>query len=211
MSKDAAYHHGHLRAALLRAAAAEIERGGYENLSLRELSATLEVSRAAPYRHFADRQALLAALAADGFDDLTAIYRGVMASRKAPALRLADAGRAYLAFATDRPQLFRLMFASDLFSSGAADSRLIKTAGDCYQVFESLVAATLDNPGESAVKAAAIAIMSSTYGFALLLTGDRLRPFMYGKVARGELIEAVLSMQVGNLPGSGRRHRRRKA
>src|ERR1700688_2340883 len=92
-----AYHHGDLRAALLRAAAAEIERGGYENLSLRELAESLGVSRAAPYRHFADRRALLAALAAAGFDELTAIYRNAIAAGKAPRLRLGASGRAYLA------------------------------------------------------------------------------------------------------------------
>ena len=60
MSKNVTYHHGDLRAALITAAAAEIERVGYENLSLRELAASLNVSRAAPYRHFVDRRALLA-------------------------------------------------------------------------------------------------------------------------------------------------------
>src|SRR5271154_3073563 len=62
MTRDSAYHHGDLRAALMRAAGGEIERGGYENLSLREVAASLGVSRAAPYRHFVDRRALLAAL-----------------------------------------------------------------------------------------------------------------------------------------------------
>ena len=70
MKSDSSYHHGDLRAALVKAAAAEIERSGYENLSLRELAESLGVSRAAPYRHFADRRALLAAVAADGFDGL---------------------------------------------------------------------------------------------------------------------------------------------
>src|ERR1700676_1632958 len=98
MSKDSHYHHGDLRAALAKAAAAEIERGGYENLSLRELAASLDVSRAAPYRHFVDRRALLAALATEGFDELTAIYRKVIAAGKAPQARLAASGRAYLAF-----------------------------------------------------------------------------------------------------------------
>src|SRR5258708_8818227 len=82
------YHHGDLRAALIRAAAAEIERGGYENLSLRELAGTLGVSRAAPYRHFADRRALLAVLAARGFDELTAIHRKAIAGGRTPQARL---------------------------------------------------------------------------------------------------------------------------
>jgi AcrR family transcriptional regulator len=209
MSKDSRYHHGDLRAALTEAAAAEIERGGYENLSLRELAASLDVSRAAPYRHFVDRRALLAALAAAGFDELTAIYRKAIAAGKTPRARLAAAGRAYLAFAAGRPQLFRLMFASDLFDAGRPDPTLIRAAGDCYEVFEGLVATTLDDPDDNAIKAATIAMMSSAYGFALLRMGGRLKPFMYGRLTQGELIDAVLSMKVTLLPRAAG-HRRRK-
>ena len=158
MSRDLPYHHGDLRAALLGAAAAEIERRGYEILSLRELAASLAVSRSAPYRHFVDRRALLAALAAEGFDDLAAIYRNAISLGKTPQTRLAASGRAYLAFAAERPQLFRLMFASDLFNTRPLDPTLIKAAGDCYEVFDGLVAATLDDPNDSAIKAATIAV-----------------------------------------------------
>ncbi|MGC2784726.1 MAG: TetR/AcrR family transcriptional regulator [Roseiarcus sp.] len=194
------YHHGDLRAALITAAAAEIERIGYENLSLRELAASLNVSRAAPYRHFVDRRALLAALASGGFDELAAIYRKASGTGKTPQMRLNASGRAYLAFANERPQLFRLMFASDLFNAHPRDPMLIKAAGTCYQVFESLVAATLDDPDDHMIKAATIALMSSTYGFALLRMGDRLRPFMVGRLTHSVLVDAVLSMEVTNLP-----------
>jgi AcrR family transcriptional regulator len=195
-----AYHHGDLRAALIKAAAAAIERGGYEILSLRELAASLGVSRAAPYRHFADRGALLQQLAAEGFDELTAVYRKAIAAETKPLQRLATSGRAYLAFAAERPQLFRLMFASDLFGAGPPTPALIKSAADCYEVFEGMVAATLDNPNEGAVKAATIAMMSASYGFALLRMGNRLRPFMVGALTQSELIDAVLSIRVTALP-----------
>ncbi len=156
MKNESNYHHGDLRSALIKAATAEIERGGYENLSLRELAESLGVSRAAPYRHFADRRALLAAVAADGFERLTAIHRN--ARGKIPQARLAAAGRGYLAFAAERPQMFRLMFVSDLLGGSAAppDPALIKAASESYVVFEQLVAATLDNPDEGAVKSAAM-------------------------------------------------------
>jgi AcrR family transcriptional regulator len=208
MSGDSTYHHGNLRAALMRAAAAEIERAGYENLSLRELAASLGVSRGAPYRHFVDRRSLLAALAADGFDDLTTVYRKAIAAGKTSQARLAASGRAYFAFAAERPQLFRLMFASDLLVSGPRDPTLIKAANACYEVFEGLVAATLDDPDDRAVKAAAVATMSCAYGFALLQIGERLKPFMIGRLTQDELIDAVLSMRVTALPrGAGRRHK----
>ena len=199
------YHHGDLRKALVKAAAEELEHSGYEKLSLRELAASLDVSRAAPYRHFADRRALLAALAADGFDDLTTIYRRGIATAKSPPARLATAGRAYLAFAAERPQLFRLMFASGLFSDGPPDPTLIKAAGDCSAVFEGLVAATLDDTDSGAIKAATIAMMSCSYGFALLRMGDRLKPFMYGQLTQSDLIDAVLSMKVMKLPRTATR------
>ena len=209
---NSAYHHGDLRAALLAAAAVEIERHGYENLSLRELAESLGVSRAAPYRHFADRRALLTAVAAGGFDELTAIHRKAAAAGNNPQARLTAAGRGYLAFAAERPQLFRLMFVSDLLAGTTLppDPALIKAAGESYIVFEQLVAATLDDPDDGAIKAAAIAIMSSTYGFALLRMNDRLKPFMYGPLTQGELVDAVLSIKVAARPRTaGRKPRGR--
>jgi AcrR family transcriptional regulator len=206
MKSDSAYHHGDLRAALVKAAITHIERGGYENLSLRELAESLGVSRAAPYRHFADRRALLAAIAAEGFDRLTAIHRKAIASAKTPQARLDAAGRGYLAFAAERPQMFRLMFVSDLLAGGTEppDPVLIKAANESYFVFEALVAATLDDPDEGAIKAAAIAIMSTTYGFALLRMNNRLKPFMYGPLTQSDLVNAVLSIKVGARPRKAR-------
>jgi AcrR family transcriptional regulator len=206
MNADSTYHHGDLRAALLKVATAEIERVGYESLSLRELAEKLGVSRAAPYRHFADRRALLAAVAAEGFDELTAIHRNAVA--KTPLARLVAAGRGYLAFAAERPQMFRLMFVSDLLAGNKLppDPALIKAAGESYVAFEGLVAATIKNPDEGTIKAAAIAIMSSTYGFALLRMNDRLKPFMYGTLTQNELVDAVLSIKVEARPHSADRN-----
>lgn len=197
MEKKPAYHHGDLRAALLKAAADEIERNGYETLSLRELATSLNVSRAAPYRHFADKRALLSALVAEGFDKLTAMYRAVADTTKSAEAKLKDAGHGYLELATKRPQLFRLMFASDLFGGNEPpDAKLAETAFQSYQIFESMVADTLDHPDGNAVKAATIACMSSTYGFAMLCIGDRLRPFMVGDLSQSQLADAVLSMKI---------------
>jgi len=202
MKADSTYHHGDLRAALLKVATAEIERVGYESLSLRELAEKLGVSRAAPYRHFADRRALLAAIAAEGFDELTAIHRKAVG--KTPRARLVAAGRGYLAFAAEQPQMFRLMFVSDLLGGNKLppDPVLIKAANESYFVFEKLVAATLDDPDDGAIKATAIAIMSTTYGFALLRMNERLKPFMYGPLTQSELVDAVLSIKVAARPHS---------
>ena len=95
------YHHGDLPTALLRAAGRTLEKRGIAALSLRETARRAGVSHNAPYRHFPDREALLAALAAEGFATLGERLRGK------PGREL---GEAYVRFALEQPQRFRLMF-----------------------------------------------------------------------------------------------------
>ncbi|OGA69195.1 MAG: hypothetical protein A3G83_10945 [Betaproteobacteria bacterium RIFCSPLOWO2_12_FULL_68_20] len=108
VSTSRQYHHGDLRSALVASASKLLQKQGLAALSLREAARRAGVSHNAPYRHFADREALLAAVAEDGFRLL--------------ALRLEDAGlgggrdlgEAYVAFALEHPQLFRLMFGGQI-------------------------------------------------------------------------------------------------
>lgn len=107
------YHHGNLREALLAAGGRALETTGAADLSLRELAREVGVSHAAPRRHFADRQALLDALALNGFEQLGAALDGALAGAGEDfAARLLALARAYVGFATTRPALIELMFAS---------------------------------------------------------------------------------------------------
>jgi len=107
----ATYHHGDLRAALLRSAGRQLEKEGVAGLSLREAARRAGVSHNAPYRHFSDREALLKALVDEGFAEL----------RKALEKRAGrELGEAYIAFALQHPQRFRLMF-----SAQSADAELL--------------------------------------------------------------------------------------
>lgn len=101
------YHHGDLRAALLREAMQTLEAG--EPFSLRGLARRVGVSRTAPYRHFADREALESALAAQGLRDLQDRLRPGKGGPR-DAADLAELGVRYVRFALERPALFRLMF-----------------------------------------------------------------------------------------------------
>ena len=74
------YHHGNLRAALLDEAERSLSRRGASELSLRELARAVGVSHAAPRRHFPDKQALLDALAEDGFERLGRVLRDALAA-----------------------------------------------------------------------------------------------------------------------------------
>jgi AcrR family transcriptional regulator len=106
------YHHGNLRAALLDTAARMVDENGVQDLSLRELAREVGVSHGAPRRHFPDKQALLEALAEEGFNRLEAEMRTSIADDSKPfADRLAALGTAYLKFATQHPALLELMFA----------------------------------------------------------------------------------------------------
>jgi AcrR family transcriptional regulator len=102
------YHHGNLRAALLERAEEVLAEGG--DLSLRELARSVGVSHAAPRRHFADKQALLDALAEDGFLRLGRQLEAGMTGGDFSA-RLLGFARAYVSFATEHAPLLELMFA----------------------------------------------------------------------------------------------------
>jgi AcrR family transcriptional regulator len=104
------YHHGNLRPALLAAAERALEGGG--ELSLRELAREIGVSHAAPRRHFAGKQALLDALAQDGFERLGREL-GAALEQAAPTFadRLGAFARTYVRFATQHSALLDLMYA----------------------------------------------------------------------------------------------------
>jgi AcrR family transcriptional regulator len=106
------YHHGNLRSALLESAERTLARRGAAELSLRELAREVGVSHAAPRRHFADKQALLDALAEHGFERLGRELDAAMAGA-GPSLReqLGAFAIAYVRFATEHAALLELMFA----------------------------------------------------------------------------------------------------
>ncbi len=104
------YHHGNLRDALIKAGLAILERGE-GSLTLRSAAKAVGVSHTAPYNHFADKEALLAAIAVRGFEDLAAETEGARASAGPDAGgQLVAAGRAYIQFGAEQPALYRLMF-----------------------------------------------------------------------------------------------------
>jgi AcrR family transcriptional regulator len=105
----APYHHGDLPAACISAAMELLEESGETALSLRAVARRAGVSPAAPYRHYADREALVSAIAAVGYRELA---ERLGAAHPAPATpdQLTSVAVAYVQFALERPALFRIMF-----------------------------------------------------------------------------------------------------
>jgi AcrR family transcriptional regulator len=119
------YHHGDLRRTLLDTALELISERGPEGFSLREAARAVGVSPAAAYRHFADKPALLAALAEDGHGRLAAVMEKALSRLPAdlpPAERAVAAflaiGHAYVEFAVRNPSFFRVMFGPAMKAEG---------------------------------------------------------------------------------------------
>ncbi len=166
MSHLRAYHHGDLRAAVLAAARRTLEAEASGEISLRALAQAVGVSPNAPYRHFATKEALLGALAAQGFDELTASFTPF--EGLGGRARMEGCLGAYLAFARANPGLYRLMFGRKL-DALANTTELGLHASGCFCALMAAVASWLDLPLEDApVRQGAAIVWSLSHGAALL-------------------------------------------
>lgn len=122
------YHHGNLREVLIEAARQLIEQRGPEGFSLTEAARLAGVSPAAPYRHFRDREALLAEVARSGFERFAAQLDAAWnEGRPTPLSAFTNMGRAYLAFARDEPASYAAMFEAGLMIGSVPE---LKSAAD---------------------------------------------------------------------------------
>ncbi|MFG2060061.1 TetR/AcrR family transcriptional regulator [Micromonospora sp. NPDC048871] len=170
------YHHGNLRAALLAAAERSLRQHGAEQLSLRELAREAGVSHAAPRRHFADRQALLDALAEAGFARLDTELRAALAVA-GPEFepRLHGVATAYLRFATEDAALLDLMFAGK-HREGA--DRLVAAAAAAFGLLNDLIVQGQEQgvlaPGDP--QQVGIVLFATLHGIATLTNGNLVPP-----------------------------------
>jgi AcrR family transcriptional regulator len=119
--KRQAYHHGDLKAALIKAGLRIIEDRTLDDLSLREVARAVGVSATAVYRHFPDKHALLAALSEVGYAMLHETQMTAAKNASSEKAAFNATGYAYVRFALDNPGLFRLIFsaghATDMFAA----------------------------------------------------------------------------------------------
>src|ERR1700742_5022509 len=122
------YHHGNLKEALLQAALDLISKKGPAGFTFADAARAAGVSPAAPYRHFRDRDALMADVARRGFEAFTdALARAWDGGKPAPRAAFERVGRAYLEFARKEPALFSAMFESGV---PVADYPEVREAGE---------------------------------------------------------------------------------
>src|SRR4029077_15448643 len=125
------YHHGDLRDALVQAALGEVELGGPEGISISELAKRLGVSQPAPYKHFADREALLTAVTAEAFRQFSAILRESI-SKPSKRSKLSRFAQATLDFGLRRNGIYRLMFASRIIACAPKAGELHAAARETF-------------------------------------------------------------------------------
>ena len=180
------YHHGDLRRALLDAAMDMLATHGAEGIGLRELARVVGVSAAAPYRHFDNKTALLEALAVTGFRDF-ALAVDAAARNVAPGERLDAMGRAYVKFALEHGNLFRLMFSPELKRDARPTLRMAADAA-----FASLRLAT-SSEGDGRI--AALKAWAQVHGLAVLLLDGQIA--LRADEDIGALIAAVIADKTG--------------
>src|SRR5664279_157938 len=109
------YHHGDLKNALIQAGIKILSKEGVGGLSLRKVASKAGVSHSAPYSHFADKQALIAAISTEGFRQLYERINGVTYEFKTkPSRQLVEVAWAYVQFAMDDRDRFKVMFSGIL-------------------------------------------------------------------------------------------------
>jgi AcrR family transcriptional regulator len=172
---DRPYHHGNLRRGLLDEALATIRAEGVDGLTLREIGARLGVSRTALYRHFADKRALLAAVASEGFrtlrEQLVAAWEAGGRGRTA----FESMGVAYVRFAVANPSHYRVMFGGFVDPKACEPELAAEAAGAFQALVDALAALQRDAivRAEDSVKMARF-VWAVVHGVAMLSIDGQL-------------------------------------
>jgi len=167
------YHHRDLRQALIRSALEILAASGVAGLSLRAAARRARVSAMAPYRHFEDKEALLAAVAEYGFRELAARLTAAAATAADPRAGLAALGVAYVLFARDHPSLFKLMFGPTI-EKKSGHPALDEAGGACFNVLRQAAEAAKFFDRDTDVGDVSLACWSLVHGLSALIVDGRL-------------------------------------
>ena len=193
----AGYHHGDLREALIGAARQIVGETGAENFSLADACRRAGVSTAAPYRHFKDREEILAEVCALGFDQLSERTQAA-ANRAGPGTieAIIAMGQAYLAFATAEQEMFRLMFGQN--SSMRDASPVLESGPECFghlieEISRFCAAAGIERSADQV----ALRMWTFVHGVASLMI-DKKYDMVGPGVDGNELIAAATPLLIGS-------------
>jgi AcrR family transcriptional regulator len=168
------YHHGDLKRALTEAALELVKEKGPKGFTLREVARRAGVSAAAPYRHFADKSQLLAAVATQGFMQLHETLSVAAADASDVKARVLDMGMAYVHWAVTHPDYYQVMFGSELDKTESPEvlEAGLRTFADLLDVIVECQQANLMPEGDPL--SAAGPVWSLLHGVSTLTIGSDL-------------------------------------
>ena len=191
MPKKKTYHHGDLKNALIKAGVEILAKDGVSGLSLRKVAKKAGVSHTAPYSHFADKQALIAAISTEGFRQLYERLSGVTEKYKTkPSTQLIEVAWAYVQFALDDRDRFKVMFSGVLenekeYPEFVAESQknfqLVKSIVEANQAAGTLRSGPLD--------LVALSAWGIIHGFIMLLLAGQISHMVLEQRDLRELVE----------------------
>ena len=184
------YHHGDLRAGLVEATRQLVEEKGPDRFSVSDACRAAGVSTAAPYRHFADREEMLAAVVMEGMDRFYAsLHRGGEGHPYGSPEAIVALGQAYVDFAASEPGVFRLIFA--LSQRQRPNAEKTEKGMQIYGVLLSQLAAYMGRAEiDDEVRERAFPLWTMVHGLAFLLIDDMTKQ-MDLSVVRDAAIEAA--------------------
>ena len=172
-SRKRPYHHGDLRTALIEAALALVEQHGVKGLALSDAARQAGVSVAAPYRHFKDKEALLAEIAAEGFVLFRdALARAAQSNPKNKVQRLVEMGVAYVDFALEHRSHFKVMWESGIPKENYP--QVGKVAHEAYLLLEKAAMDLLPGAPAGRQQALVATAWSIVHGYASLTLENEL-------------------------------------
>lgn len=184
------FHHGNLRAALLDEAVTVLRSSGVDGLSLRDLARRVGVSHGAPRSHFLDRQALLDALAVQGFDRLRQRTREALAAGRDLPDRFHRVAQAYVDFAIDDAALMELMFQAKADGGGGA---VQEAAGALFTELDQAMGPRRADTDDGDRDAFKLLFAATMQGIAALVASHRI-PRSEGD----RLVDVAMTMMLGS-------------
>ena len=176
MPRKKSYHHGDLKNALIAAGADILSKEGVSALSLRKVAQKAGVSHTAPYAHFADKQALIAAISTEGYKKLyEQIAQAAEQYRSEPLRRLVESSWAYVQFALDEPDHFKVTL-SGMIEKEQDYPAFVETAKQTFALVVEVVAqcqqAGILRQGASDLTA--VSVWALIHGFVTLLLENQI-------------------------------------
>lgn len=190
------YHHGDLREALLAEAGKILRESGAADITVREAARRAGVSHNAPYRHFPDRESLLAALAHEAFVEFARVLEAA-ANRKSPESARKNLGEAYAKFALEHPERYNLMFGDSIPESHYAEIEPI--ARNSFETLKHVMARNHPGLPDAVLEDLAAKHWAQVHGLVTLMLKGQLH-FLKQEKSPEKLIARILDRNADSAP-----------